>query len=303
MAANKEERESKLNIATYFIMNAPTGEVNAVLSDVTKLVDDPKLLTEPVITKIMHDYNVDHLWVAEDPDTRNMVVVSPYNEVSPEHYYDPISGRVIRFDHRLQRFQSQTPADKEREKRIAVEPEMLKYRMALQKNLNDYLEGSFIKGKVVGVVFPSLSSSSPSKMTIAISARNVNLASFWTGNWRSTYTINLANGANDLRGSIKIRVHYFEDGNVQLHNAVDKSASITITSDIDKTASTVINAINKIESDFHAQLEEMYVNMHSQTFKSMRRFYPITGTTMVWNPHAHAMVQEMGLHPTKKDEK
>jgi len=296
--AGKEERESKLNIATYFIMNSPVGEVNAVVSDVQKLVDDPRLLTEPILNKVMHDYNVENLWVSEDPETKNMVIVSQYNEIASDLYMDPATGRVLRFDHRAQKFVGVlTAQEKEQQKKATVDPEANKFRAAVQKGLNDYLESSFIKGKVVGSAI--IDHKQNNKLVVAISARNVNLSSYWTGNWRSVYSVSLSPGNNDLRGSIKIRVHYFEDGNVQLHNAVDKSASVNVSTDVDKSATAIVNAINKIETDFHAQLEEMYVNMHSQTFKSMRRFYPITGTTMVWNPHAHAMVQEMGHHPAK----
>jgi hypothetical protein len=43
----------------------------------------------------------------------------------------------------------------------------------------------------------------------------------------------------------------------------------------DETGSAIVAAIAKFENDFHAHLEEMYVKMHTTTFKSMRRFYTL----------------------------
>jgi len=87
-------------------------------------------------------------------------------------------------------------------------------------------------------------------------------------------------------------VHYFEDGNVQLHTNYDKSQSITV-GDAAETGTEISKALNKIESEFQSNLEEMYVNMHRTTFKSMRRFLPITRQPMTWSSAAHSFASEV----------
>ncbi|MPC27750.1 F-actin-capping protein subunit alpha [Portunus trituberculatus] len=36
------------------------------------------------------------------------------------------------------------------------------------------------------------------------------------GRWRSTWTVTLGGGSVELKGVLKVQVHYYEDGNVHL---------------------------------------------------------------------------------------
>jgi capping protein alpha len=96
-------------------------------------------------------------------------------------------------------------------------------------------------------------------------------------------------GSVELKCSTRVNVHYFEDGNVQLHAAVEKMASVNVT-DAESTAAAVTAAISNYESEFQAAMEEMYVDMHRTTFKKMRRFLPITKQPMNWNVAAHNLI-------------
>jgi len=275
--------EAKLNIANYFIMNSPPGEVHDVVTDVTKLLNDPRTLTDEAINKIMKDYNNEQFLIANDPDGVPLMVTG-YGQVDADSYLDPNTGRVLKFDHRKQKFTEFT------DKKQILDDGIAKYRAASAKAIDTYLEQNFKQGKCVGAVYGS----DNGKLTICISARNINLVNFWTGGWRSNYSVVVGStGENEIKGSIKINVHYFEDGNVQLHTSLDKAAKINVTGDADATANEIVKAIGKIESDFQAQLEEMYVNMHHKTFKAMRRFYPVTRSPMVWNANAHTLTNEM----------
>jgi len=286
--AEEATPEAKLNIATYFIMNSPTGEVIDVLSDVNKLLNDPATFNEAAVKKILRGYNIDQLVSATDPDG-NPVLVSAFNEVDSEHYYEPNTGRILKYDHKKQKF---TEAS---EKKVSQTQEITKLRSATQKQLNTYLDNNYKNGKVVGAVFiGDAGSKDAGKMHLCISAKNVNLANFWTGGWRSVMSVAVGNpGQTELKANIKVNVHYFEDGNVQLHTTLEKTANVNISADVEATASEITKAANKIETEFQAQLEEMYVNMHHKTFKSMRRFYPMTREPMRWNISAHSLASEV----------
>lgn len=95
------------------------------------------------------------------------------------------------------------------------------------------------------------------------------------------------------QGTVKINVHYFEDGNVQLHSDIKKKVKVDVGSEED-TAKAVASAISKIEDEYQTELEEMYVSMHTTTFKAMRRFLPLSRQTMNWNSAAHQLANEMG---------
>merc|ERR1712150_60229 len=168
------------------------------------------------------------------------------------------------------------------DKKQVLEGKVDKFRKSIETYLEEYIAGNYKKGKCTTAVYGSDSG----VITVCISARNVHLSSFWTGNWRATYTLNTSEKETEMKGNIKVMVHYFEDGNVQLHTALDKTAKITIKSE-DDTAKDVVKAIDTIETDFQSNLEEMYVNMPRTTFKAMRRVLPIICERMNWSSAAH----------------
>lgn len=273
--------EQKLNISNYFFMSSPTGEIHDVLVDVAKLVGDSSVLDDAAIKRMMKDYNTEQLQPAKTPDG-NMVVVSSYGQVSDDEYCDPSTGKVLKFDHRKHTFTEEV------DKKQSLAENINGYRTGIAKAMDGYLEGQYKKGKAVCTVYGADNGT----ITICLSARNTNLSSYWTGGWRSIFTLNVSTkGTTELKGNTKINVHYFEDGNVQLHSAIEKTGSVNVE-DESSTAAAVVSAIKKMENEYQGAMEEMYVDMHRTTFKSMRRFLPITKQPMNWSPYAHNIVSK-----------
>jgi len=270
-----------LNISTYFIMSSPTGEVDDVVTDVVKLVADPKTLDDSTLNRILKDYNTEQLVFAPAPEGNPNVIVSAFGQVSADEYVDPTTGRVLHFDHRKRKFTAAS------DKKQVLDETVAKYRASIAKSIETYQTGQYKSGKTACAVYGA----DNGNISIVISAKNVNLGNFWSGGWRSVYTLNVkSRGATEMKGSVKINVHYFEDGNVQLHAAIDKVATINVGSE-DETGKEISKALNKIETEFQTNMEEMYVNMHRTTFKSMRRFLPISRQPMNWNMAAHSLVE------------
>lgn len=277
--------EAKLNIATYFIMNSPSGEVHDVMADVQKLLSDPSVLGESQMNKILKDYNIDQLTTAPDPaNEQSLLMVCAAGLVDENHFLDPSTGRVVKFDHRKQRFTEVT------ERKQVLDEQIAKYRASIAKAVEGYVNENYKGGKCITASFGA----DNGKVSVCISAKNTNLANFWTGSWRGVYTVNVdRQGQAELKGSIRINVHYFEDGNVQLHANVNQAAKVNVTAKEDETGGSIAASIAKIENDFHGHLEEMYVKMHTQTFKQMRRFYTLQREPMKWSVAAHAMASEV----------
>lgn len=59
---------------------------------------------------------------------------------------------------------------------------------------------------------------------IAIAADAVQLRDFWSGQWSSEWAYDQAAGT--LTGSVTIRTHYFEGGNVQMHASQPKVITV-----------------------------------------------------------------------------
>jgi len=238
------------------------------------------------LEKVLKDYNCENMvWAADPEDSKApSILVSAYGQVSANSYLDANSGRVLTFDHRKRKFTGVS------DKKQVLGGDVASYRDAISKSVSEYLGKQYKSGKVVSAVYGADSG----QVTICVSAKNVNLANFWSGGWRGVYTINVGKkgSPSELKANVKVQVHYFEDGNVQLHTNIDKTASINVGSE-EETAKEIAKALGKIETDFQANLEEMYVNMHRTTFKAMRRFLPITKQPMTWSVAAHSLASEV----------
>jgi capping protein alpha len=277
MAEDEASPETKLNIANYFIMSSPTGEVHDVLLDVAKLVNDPSVLSDAAIRKIMKEYNHEQLQPAKTPDG-HMLLASTYGFQGDDKYVDPSTGKVYSFDHRKHVFS-------EAEGKYSLSDSVNSYRTAIEKAMQEYIGAQYKANKATVAVYGS----DDGTITVCLSARNVHLPAFWSGGWRSIFTVNIKTKGNvDAKCNTKVSVHYFEDGNVQLHAAIEKNVKVAVADEA-STASTLVKAISKMETDYQAAMEEMYVDMHDTTFKAMRRFLPINKMPMTWNVAAHSV--------------
>eukprot|EP00456_Euglypha_rotunda_P091055 TRINITY_DN955_c0_g1_i16.p1 TRINITY_DN955_c0_g1~~TRINITY_DN955_c0_g1_i16.p1 ORF type:complete len:290 (+),score=51.33 TRINITY_DN955_c0_g1_i16:30-899(+) len=275
--------EQKINIAQYFIASSPTGEVDDVIKDVKKLVNDDVTLSAATLTKIIKDYNIEQMVAAKDPDG-NSVLVTAHGQIADDLFLDPATGRVLRFDHLKRKFTEVT------DKKQVLDEKVDKFRAAIAKDVSAYVDEQYKSGKAASAVYGADSGA----VTVCVSAANVHLGNYWTGGWRSVYQFSVSgSGSVELTGDIKVNVHYFEDGNVQLHTKFPTKVSITV-GDEKKTAAEVAKAIRKIETDFQANLEEMYVQMHKSTFKQMRRFWPVHKKPMDWDLRKHNLTAELG---------
>lgn len=79
-------------------------------------------------------------------------------------------------------------------------------------------------------------------MSVDISCQNWKLDSFWAGEWQSSWTIDQASQV--LKGSLKIRCHYFELGNTQLN--LDKDFDSVAVKDF-SSAKDIVKALREAE--------------------------------------------------------
>jgi capping protein alpha len=86
-----------------------------------------------------------------------------------------------------------------------------------------------------------------------------------------------------LKGSIQIHAHFFESGNVQLHQS--KNFDFTVGRERSKaTVDTIVKLIEKAECDLQSKINDLYENeMPNRFFKALRRIQPVTRVKMVWN--------------------
>lgn len=209
---------AKLAIANYFIMSSPPGQVDDVLVDVAKLVGDDSVLNNSELNKMMGAYNLESY--ATCTTEGGKIICCPAGKVSEDSFVDPSTGAVMNVDHRKR---EATPSGSEQS---ISDAKVKAFRDAIEKDLSAYLSNQYKEGKAVCGVYAS----DDGTITCVVSAMNKKLSSFWSGSWRSTFSLNVKEGGTvPMNGHVKIHVHYFEDGNVQLHAEREKKSNVNVT--------------------------------------------------------------------------
>lgn len=128
-------------------------------------------------------------------------------------------------------------------------------------------------------------SSENQNFVIVMCAERINLRNFWSGRWKSRWELVLGSPGN-LEGQVTLCMHYYENGNLQLHSTKKIKQRIEYH-DALTLAEGVTQAIRDAENLIETSLGEMYANMSQDTFKEMRRAMPITRMKMDWSIHTH----------------
>ena len=114
------------------------------------------------------------------------------------------------------------------------------------------------------------------------------------GRWRSLYIYDPSSPS--LAGSLKVDVHYYEDGNVRLLTNKPISASISSSS-----ATTIVREITAAEKKYQEELNKGFNNLSEGAFKGLRRQLPITRQKIEWDKIAgYRLGQDIGGGSTRR---
>ncbi|KAK3115882.1 F-actin-capping protein subunit alpha [Teratosphaeriaceae sp. CCFEE 6253] len=128
--------------------------------------------------------------------------------------------------------------------------------------------------------------SSSSQTAILLVANKYSPQNFWNGRWRSTYLLDPS--SNSLSGTIKVDVHYYEDGNVRMSSS--KKVEIKGTG-----VDGVVREIAKAENVFQEELNRAFDKLAEGSFKGLRRQLPVTRQRVEWEKIAgYRLGQDIG---------
>jgi len=259
-----------VNIANNFLLNAPPGEFMEVVTDVRALLPQESMLNSTAPTTFKK-YNEDQMVQADSQDGSHRFLVTQYAELGTNEYIDHAGGVVATFDHIKQIVTSSRPiSDKDKDSSLEG------MRSALEKAIATYVNDHYPFG-TYGVY------TKDGEFYICITSTRFNPSNFWNGRWRSVWKVPTKTGDIQIEGRIRLQVHYYEDGNVQLHTDTVKTAKVKVSGDAAACAAAVVKAVTTVEQNFHQALDASYNVMGETTCKALRRALPITGQKINWN--------------------
>jgi len=261
-----------IQIANSFLLASPPGEFMEVVTDVRGLLPDDSVINDSA-PATFREWNTDQMLQVKSPKGEHEVLITKFGEVNDAEYLDPRGNCVVQFDHIRQEVVGSRAISGELDKSVED------FRGAFDVAAYEYVQEHYING---GVTVYGGKKNGQTNITICISSSKFNPNNFWNGRWRSIWHATVSGGKITLSGNMRLQVHYYEDGNVQLVSNTDKSGSAN-GSDAKSAAAATLKQIARIEAEFQEALNQSYNVMGDNTFKALRRMLPITKKMMDWD--------------------
>jgi len=286
----------KARIASEFLLHAPPGEFNEVFNDVRILVNNDNLLRENC-SETFSQYNKDQMYSVKLDGQDDKCLITQHNNLEGNTFHDPNPGKSFRFDH-LKKVVSEL-----KDHSVPAPP----LRRVLDEKLRAMVARQYGKEASCGVFYKT----APPPMTgesgdpgseadvptfvICVENNKFQPENWWNGRWRSEFSLSLGgagSGEAILTGVIKVQIHYYEDGNIQLVSKKNiktqyighglKSPESDDKSELESLAEAVSSKIIAAEDDYQKAVSANYSTMSETSFKALRRQLPITKELIRW---------------------
>ncbi|KAK4034416.1 F-actin capping protein alpha subunit-domain-containing protein [Parachaetomium inaequale] len=254
----------------YEALNAPdVANIKALT------ISSPSLVNE--LGPAFQKYNEEQFTTVKLPGASQQVIVSSHNALGGDRYYDVESSCSFAFDHTTQKASAVESH--------ALDGEGADLAKSILKGLSTYVNEHF-----TNAAYGAYPIENDSKIAIVIVANKYSPNNFWNGRWRSLYIFDPA--SNALEGSIKVDVHYYEDGNVRL--LTSKAATATVASS-GTTGAGVAREISAGERKYQEELNRSFTSLSEGAFKALRRQLPVTRQKIEWDKVAsYRLGQDIG---------
>ena len=254
-----------VNVAKYIIKKTPIGHLGKSLENLKTVVGEQVMDTDEVKNEI-HNYGETHLSPVMNELTNTKVVISSLTKDSEGFYHD--QGQKVKFKIGLESgaVEDAQSTDVSNDLRNAVESKVKQYLDKCYKmDVTKY-----------NVYFDAAAN----KIIVLISVHNLNLKSFWSGEWLSTWELDI-NG-KQIKGTLRANTYYYEEGNIQF-NLDTKFNGNANGGDNNAIATSLVEFIKTSENSVQLELEKVYDELSENYIKPLRRKLPVTGTKMNWN--------------------
>ncbi|KXJ88500.1 F-actin capping protein alpha subunit [Microdochium bolleyi] len=254
---------SVLETVEAFVQGAPPGELADVVADIKALTinEQPDLISE--LEPAFQQYNEEQFVTVKLPGGSQQVIVSSFSSLGDGRYFDVESSSSFSFDHTTQKASNAQS--------YVIEGAQTDLVKSTLKSLSAYVKEHFANASYG--VYPI---ENDSKVAVIIVANKYSPNNFWNGRWRSLYIFDPSSGS--LEGSIKVDVHYYEDGNVRL--LTNKPVSSSVSSG---TGAGIAKEVAATEKKYQEELNRGFTSLSEGAFKGLRRQLPVTRQKIEWD--------------------
>ncbi|CAJ2504875.1 Uu.00g122690.m01.CDS01 [Anthostomella pinea] len=265
---------SSLATVESFVEGAPPGELADVINDIKTLtVNEPGLISK--LGPAFEKYNEEQFVTTKLPGSSQQVIISSHSALGDGRYFDVESSSSFAFDHTTQKASSVQS--------YVLEGSQADLAKSTLKSLATYAKEHYPNASYG--VYPI---ENDSKVAIVIVANKYSPNNFWNGRWRSMYIFDPCSGS--LEGSLKVDVHYYEDGNVRLLTKKAVSGSVSLG-----TGAGICKEIAVGEKKYQEELNRGFTSLSEGAFKGLRRQLPVTRQKIEWDKVASYRVgQDIG---------
>ncbi|KAI1632870.1 2-oxoisovalerate dehydrogenase beta subunit [Biscogniauxia mediterranea] len=236
-------------------------------------INEPELLSQ--LGPAFEKYNEEQFITTKLPGSSQQVIISSHSSLGSGRYYDVESSSSFAFDHTTQK-----ASDVQSHVLEGPQTELVKSTL---KSLSTYVKEHFPNASYG--VYPI---ENDSKVAVIIVANKYSPNNYWNGRWRSLYIFDPS--SETLEGSIKVDVHYYEDGNVRLLTNKPISASVSSGS-----GAGISKEISVAERKYQEELNKGFTSLSEGAFKGLRRQLPVTRQKIEWDKVASYRVgQDIG---------
>ncbi|CRL29194.1 F-actin capping protein, alpha subunit, actin binding [Penicillium camemberti] len=254
---------STIELASAFIEGAPPGELADVVADVQALTSEGEDIV-PSLLSAFKRYNETQLATVKLPGSSQEVIISGFNELEDNRYFDPESQTSFEVDHTTQTASAAQSYALESEHADLIKSLLKSFGLHAREHYPNCSYG----------VYPI---ENDSAVAIVLVANRYSPNNFWNGRFRAIYQLPVSSSSSTLTGNIHVDVHYYEDGNVALNTT--KPINISVPS---VTAESIVSRIAAAERDYQEALNRAFVQTSEGVFKGLRRQLPITRQKVEW---------------------